>query len=200
MTAADQPAPIDVDSLPPTQYLILDVLAARHRTGEQVWTFPSRFTNQFRILSEAGLVDFDGAGKKTLRAWLTDAGREAVLLDGYTTPNEVRANMDRRPTSPMEATMTNPEFGTTADSAIYRYQVPIDDRWHEFCLSGAILHVASRGPDAVDVWAYNSGGPEIARMLRVFGTGHPLPEGLRYVGTAIAEPFVWHVMEASSAT
>lgn len=91
MTATDQPASLDVDSLPPTQYLILDVLAARHRTGEQLWTFPSRFTNQFRILSEAGLVDFDGAGKKTLRAWLTDVGRAAVLLDGYTTPNDAVA-------------------------------------------------------------------------------------------------------------
>ena len=32
----------DTDSLPPTQYLVLDVLAARYRLGENAWTFPAR--------------------------------------------------------------------------------------------------------------------------------------------------------------
>jgi hypothetical protein len=84
---------------------------------------------------------------------------------------------------------------TVANSAIYRHQVPIDDDWHVLRLSGAVLHVASRCPGAVDVWALHTGGFEVARTLRVFGTGHSLPEGLSYIGTAIAEPFVWHVME-----
>jgi hypothetical protein len=80
-------------------------------------------------------------------------------------------------------------------STIWRYSVPIDDRWHAFDLSGAVVHVASRQPDAVDFWALNSGGPQRVRRFRVFGTGHPLPDAATYVGTAPAGPFVWHLME-----
>jgi hypothetical protein len=78
---------------------------------------------------------------------------------------------------------------------IWRYVVPVDDRWHELVLSGAILHVASRRADEVDVWALSSGGPEVAREFRVFGTGHPLPEGVTHRGTALDGPYVWHLME-----
>lgn len=95
MTAPDT-VPVDSDSLPPTQYLILEVLAARYRTGESYWTLPSRFTNQLRILAEAGLVGFEGAGEKTLRAWLTDDGKAAAMSDGYQAPadREIVAERD----------------------------------------------------------------------------------------------------------
>jgi DNA-binding MarR family transcriptional regulator len=87
VTAAEPVAPVDTDRLPPTQYLILEVLAARHRTGEQLWTFPQRLTPALRALEEAGLVGWKGGtAEKTVRAWLTDAGRAAALLDGYETP------------------------------------------------------------------------------------------------------------------
>jgi hypothetical protein len=82
-----------------------------------------------------------------------------------------------------------------AEPAIWRYSVPIDDQWHEVHLSGAVLHVATRTVDAVDFWALNSGGPQVSRRFRVFGTGHPLPVGVRHVGTAPTGPFVWHLME-----
>ena len=32
----------DADALPPTQQLVLEVLGARSRLGENVWTFASR--------------------------------------------------------------------------------------------------------------------------------------------------------------
>ena len=38
----EEVADVDTDSLPPTQYLVLEVLAARARLGEACWTFPSR--------------------------------------------------------------------------------------------------------------------------------------------------------------
>ncbi|HEY0696758.1 MAG TPA: hypothetical protein VGD43_03005, partial [Micromonospora sp.] len=55
MTAA---AVVDVDGLPPTQYLILETLAARHRLGELLWTFPSgrAYRHAADQLADAGLV------------------------------------------------------------------------------------------------------------------------------------------------
>lgn len=37
--------------------------------------------------------------------------------------------------------------------------------------------------------------PTETRTFQVFGTGHDLPYGARYVGTYDAEPFVWHWFE-----
>lgn len=82
---------------------------------------------------------------------------------------------------------------------IHRYEVPVDDQWHALELSGAILHVASRRPEVVEVWALVA-GPEMRREFRVFGTGQPLPEDIdvhMYRGTALAADgrLVWHLWE-----
>lgn len=37
--------------------------------------------------------------------------------------------------------------------AIYRYEVPVDGLWHTLQLPGEVLHVASRHPGVVEVWA-----------------------------------------------
>lgn len=46
----------DADALPPTQYLIMEVLAARHRLGEPYWTFPNRVLPAIRALEKADLA------------------------------------------------------------------------------------------------------------------------------------------------
>lgn len=81
-------------------------------------------------------------------------------------------------------------------STIYRYEIPVDDQWHPLPLSGAIVHVASRDPYAVELWALD-GGPTVTRGFRVFGTGQPLPDDVQHVGTAIPPGgrLVWHLME-----
>jgi hypothetical protein len=83
------PTSVDVDRLPLTQYLVLEVLAARHRLGEHGWTFPATARPAVDALTRLGLV----AGKagflpKTLLVWLTDAGRAAVLSADYVPPVE----------------------------------------------------------------------------------------------------------------
>ncbi|GAB7053230.1 hypothetical protein [Catenuloplanes indicus] len=76
--------PLDVDQLPPTQALLLEVLAARYRLGEHLWTFPSSCTSAARGLSGRGLIGWKGGvAPRTIQAWLTDAGRQVCLLDGY---------------------------------------------------------------------------------------------------------------------
>ncbi|MDX3520714.1 hypothetical protein [Streptomyces scabiei] len=73
-----------------------------------------------------------------------------------------------------------------ADS-VYRYEVPVDDRWHPLQLSGRILHVGCRNPRAVEVWALHTDQPTEIRGFRVYGTGHPLAPGGQ---------LVWHLFES----
>jgi hypothetical protein len=78
---------IDTDALPPTQYLVLEVLAARHRSGEHMWTFPSRLGPALRALEHAGLVSvMHGIAPRTLRARLTEAGEDASMSAVYNKP------------------------------------------------------------------------------------------------------------------
>ena len=75
---------------------------------------------------------------------------------------------------------------------IYRYEVPVDDQEHEIT-TGPPLFVASRRPDVVEFWA----DPHVLSYNRryfVVGTGHPIPPGAVYVGTALIGPFAWHLM------
>lgn len=81
---------------------------------------------------------------------------------------------------------------------IYRYEVPVDDRWHEFDLTGDPLAVGCRSRGVVEFWACHS---EIAlsthRTFLVVGTGHTLPTGVRHWGTVVTPggQLVWHLVE-----
>jgi hypothetical protein len=78
---------VDVDQLPPTQYLILEVLAARYRCGETLWTFESRFRWHLLALESGGLIHLmHGVEARTVRAGLTEAGKAASLSLSYNLP------------------------------------------------------------------------------------------------------------------
>ena len=87
----------------------------------------------------------------------------------------------------------------SSNRAVFKYEITVDDQWHEIFMPipAVDVHVASppgvRG--TVNVWAeVTPSGPELAvRKFRVFGTGQPIPDGAAYTGTALAGPFVWHV-------
>ena len=80
---------VDADRLPPTQYLMLEVLAARYRLGEHWWTFPDRLKPAARALEQAGLVDiWSGQVENTFRAVFTEAGRAAAVADCYVPPDQ----------------------------------------------------------------------------------------------------------------
>lgn len=69
-------API-MGELSPTEYLLLEVLAARWRLGHQFWTFPSIFKVAAKSLESSSLVvTKPGVVPYTILVWLTDAGRE----------------------------------------------------------------------------------------------------------------------------
>lgn len=74
--------------LPPTQYLVMEVLAARARLGEELWPFPSILSVALRALEDAGLISvMHGNVPGSLRARLTEAGRKHSLRPGYAPPN-----------------------------------------------------------------------------------------------------------------
>lgn len=80
--------------LPPTQDLVMEVLAARARTGEVEWSFATRHMGTIRRLAELGLVTWRAHniyGHVYVR--LTDAGRAEYLGDEYVPP--ILANEDR---------------------------------------------------------------------------------------------------------
>lgn len=79
-----------------------------------------------------------------------------------------------------------------AESTVYRYEVPVDDRWHAFDLTGDVLHVGARRIEAVEFWALHQPGPARRYEFRVFGTGHPL-DGGRHVGSVVHPLLVWHL-------
>lgn len=71
----------------PTQELILEVLAARVRLGETLWTFSSRHGRALRSLQALGYVTLmHGTVERTVRASLTVKGRAEALSDRYVPP------------------------------------------------------------------------------------------------------------------
>jgi hypothetical protein len=77
----------DTYDLSPTQALVLEVLAGRHRLGETHWTFSTRHLLALRALEKQGLVGLmHGIAPRTCRAYLTDAGRKAALSEAYKGP------------------------------------------------------------------------------------------------------------------
>ena len=73
---------MDIAPYTPTEYLVMEVLAARYRLGESCWTFPSRVRPALRALQERGFLEWkSGSVERTSLVWLTQAGQEAWRLD-----------------------------------------------------------------------------------------------------------------------
>jgi hypothetical protein len=87
ITPHDAKTIISTESLPPTQYLILEVLAARWRLGESSWPFPTRLRPALTALRDLGLVSFEAYNTPgNYRVRLTELGRGASMSDDYVSP------------------------------------------------------------------------------------------------------------------
>jgi hypothetical protein len=80
---------------------------------------------------------------------------------------------------------------------VFRYEVPIDDVWHDIELTGPVVKVACRESNrrVVQFWALDGAGSPYTGRFRVFGTGDEVPDNVVYKGTGIAEPYAWHLFE-----
>lgn len=79
---------------------------------------------------------------------------------------------------------------------IYKYPLYAPQTDVEMPVGAEILHVGNQ--DAIPcIWArvLVEDGPTEVRSFVWVGTGHPVAEGLRYVGTFVGTVYVWHVHE-----
>jgi hypothetical protein len=79
-----------------------------------------------------------------------------------------------------------------------RYEVGLDGRV-AYGLTGDPVHVGALAySTGIEFWAeHDEGKPVRRRTFQVFGTGHGLPPGARWAGTAPRTPegLVWHLYE-----
>lgn len=83
---------------------------------------------------------------------------------------------------------------------VFRYEVPVDDKWHKISLTSAPVHVAG-DVNMVEFWAESLDNILATdKYFIVVGTGHPVPQGGRYVGTCPRLPngIVWHLFGADT--
>jgi hypothetical protein len=84
--------------------------------------------------------------------------------------------------------------------AVYRYEVGLDGPV-EIGLAGNPVAFGALGYSAgIEFWAeHDDALPEVARTFVIVGTGHLVPEGASYVGTAprTRDGIVWHLFELS---
>ena len=92
--------------------------------------------------------------------------------------------MDAKGTGSMSRTVWKFEFAICDDAQIANMP------------NGAkLLHVTMQG-NRLCLWAeVKPDMPIFERKFFVHGTGHPIPYGRNYVGTAHDGPFVWHLYE-----
>ena len=84
------------------------------------------------------------------------------------------------------------------DERIYRYEVPVDDRWHHIDLLGDPLAVACRDVGVVEFWArWSPSDLHVKRTFMVVGTGQIMPSEVRHWGTVLSPDggLVWHLLE-----
>lgn len=78
---------MDPDTLTPTEYLMMEVLAARLRLGENHWTFPTRCRPTARSLEEKGYIGWkSGVVEGTIQAWMTIEAELLFLSPTYVAP------------------------------------------------------------------------------------------------------------------
>lgn len=104
----------------PTQELILEVLIARTRLGETLWTFSSVHRPALSSLEERGLVFvMNGIVEKSVRASLTEKGVEKYLNSNTFVPQgfkryakEIADAMDELGFEPNVGNVIRKSFGS----------------------------------------------------------------------------------------
>lgn len=84
---------------------------------------------------------------------------------------------------------------------IHKYRLNITDQQTVDLPRGALILSAGLDPAGVlCLWAaVDTDKPAQPREIRIFGTGHPVPETpIRFIGTVNQGSFMWHVFELYS--
>ncbi len=79
--------PYDEFDFTPTEALVLEVLTARYRLGNNSWTFEARSNGAIQKLAARGLVNSKSASvEKATLVWLTEDGIAIMLANKYRSP------------------------------------------------------------------------------------------------------------------
>ena len=89
------------------------------------------------------------------------------------------------------------EAGVRANWRVLRFELSTGSQWQRLSLTGPVLHVAARNGWMVELWVM-AGMWDTPRTdeFRAFATGEQLPveQTWHWVGTAVYDRFVWHVI------
>ncbi|MGW9021281.1 DUF7352 domain-containing protein [Leucobacter chromiiresistens] len=85
---------------------------------------------------------------------------------------------------------------------IFRYEIPVDDDFHEVPVGTIVLATPHRrlGHGWVEVWVLHAPEESEVVELTVVGTGHPVPPNLKHEHSVRADPLVWHIFSAEVAS
>ena len=79
----------------PTEDLLMEILAARYRLGEHLWTFDLRHKKPLERLEAKGLVTvLHGIVDQSLRASMTQAGIDTYVSKTYESPLETKLKIE----------------------------------------------------------------------------------------------------------
>ncbi len=84
---------------------------------------------------------------------------------------------------------------------IYKYPLELTDRQVVRMSSNADVLAVQIQNGRPMMWAIVDASPEVARVFRIYGTGHKLADDANlgtYVGTFQDAPYVWHVFEVTT--
>lgn len=87
------------------------------------------------------------------------------------------------------------------DCTIWKFPLEITDEQNVMMPEGAVILSAQSQSDTLCLWAkVDAKAPLSRRTIRIFGTGHPVPdEPLIFIATAQMlnawGPLVWHIFE-----
>jgi len=108
-----------VSEFTPTEDLVLEVLIARSRLGESLWTFSSSATKPLRSLEAKGLVQvMHGVVERSVRASLTAEGKKRFMALPYQSPilkkhaDDISSYLDGIGYDPNAGRMIRTMFGT----------------------------------------------------------------------------------------
>lgn len=82
--------------------------------------------------------------------------------------------------------------------AIWKFDVPVNDTTMVDMPDGAVIltHVTALSHAMLQVWAIvNPDAEKVTRVLKVVGTGNPMPAVGEYIGTVETGMFVWHLFD-----
>lgn len=79
----------------PTEDLLMEILSARYRLGEHLWTFDLRHKKPLERLEAKGLVTvLHGIVDQSLRASMTQAGIDTYVSKTYESPLETKLKIE----------------------------------------------------------------------------------------------------------